>query len=431
MYDIRLPRSGIAQPGQCVRAFLLDAGAGARVPQFDETVNTTEQFFAPCPRGLESVLASELKALDADTLSVVKGGVQFRGPYSLSYTINLESRIASRVLWRVGYARYVSEKDIYEAACGLGWCDWFDSHRTIRVNVSAIRSPLQSLDFTTLRIKDAVCDVFRAVASRRPDVNTRNPDVRIHAFLTGDDCTFYLDTSGEALFKRGYRASGGEAPMRENLAAGILRLIDWQPGVALFDPMCGSGTFLTEAAMIAADMAPGAYRRFGFEKLKTYDAKSWQSLRDRARMRKKTLSEIGIYGSDRSSEAIRLARENLAAVGLESGVGLKTANVLETSPPVPSGLIVTNPPYGLRVDDEKQLAEFYPQLGDVLKKKYSGWTAYIFTADMRVPKLIRLNASKRTPLFNGALDCRLFEFKLVVGSNRKIRNAVASNAETE
>ncbi len=394
-------------------------------------MSTTEQYFAPCPRGLEAALASELKALKADAVAVVKGGVQFSGPYSLCYTINLESRIASRVLWRVGYARYRSEKDIYEAACGLGWCDWFDVGRTIRVNVSAIRSPLQSLDFTTLRIKDAVCDVFRAVTSRRPDVNTRNPDVRIHAFLTANDCTFYLDTSGEALFKRGYRRSRGDAPMRENLAAGILSLIGWRSGVRLFDPMCGSGTFLTEAAMIASDMAPGADRRFGFEKLKVHNAKAWQSLRDAARRRRKTLSGIGIYGSDQSGEAINWARQNLAAIGMESGVDLKTANVLDTSPPVPSGLIVTNPPYGVRMDEEKRLLELYPQLGSVLKKKYSGWTAYIFTADLRLPKRIRLNASKRTPLFNGALDCRLFEFKFVAGSNRKIRNAVISNAKTE
>ena len=387
-------------------------------------MNTTEQFFAPCPRGLETVLALELKALGAEAVKAVKGGVGFRGPFSICYTINLESRIASRVLWRVGYARYSSEKDIYEAACGVEWCDWFDANRTIRVNVSAIRSPLQSLDFTTLRIKDAVCDVFRAVTSRRPDVNTRNPDVRIHAFLTANDCTFYLDTSGEALFKRGYRGGTGEAPMRENLAAGILRLIAWQPGVALLDPMCGGGTLLTEAAMIAGDMAPGGYRRFGFEKLKVHDARAWQSLREGARTRKKTVNELAIYGSDQSSDAIDLAHENLAALGMEKGVSLNRVNVLETSPPVPSGLIVTNPPYGVRMDEEKRLAEFYSQLGNVLKKKYSGWTAYILTADMRLPKLIRLNASKRTPLFNGALDCRLFEFKLVAGSNRKPRTAL-------
>ncbi len=391
------------------------------LPLVDRSVTSAEHFFAPCPRGLEAVLASELGALGADDVTPVKSGVQFRGPFSICYAVNLESRIASRVLWRVGYGQYRSENDIYETACGLAWPEWFDTHRTIRVDVSAIRSPLQSLDFTTLRIKDAVCDVFRAATSRRPDVNTRNPDVRIHAFLTADSSTFYLDTSGDALFKRGYRRSTGDAPMRENLAAGILRLIGWQPRVTLFDPMCGSGTLLTEAAMVAADMAPGAYRRFGFEKLKIHDAGAWQSLRDRARARKKALNRYSISGSDQSGEAIKSAGENVAALGMEGAVGLKRVNVFETSPHVPSGLIVTNPPYGVRMDEEKRLAEFYPQLGNVLKKKYSGWTAYIFSADLRLPKLIRLNASRRTPLFNGALDCRLFEFKLVSGSNRKIR----------
>ena len=384
-------------------------------------MSATEKFFAPCPRGLETVLAEEIEALRAHEVRAVKGGVQFSGPYQICYTINLESRVASRVLWQVGYTRYDNEKDIYEAARSLPWFDWFGPRRTIRVNVSAIKSPLKSLDFTTLRIKDAVCDAFRAATRRRPDVDTRNPDVRVHAFLTASDCTLYLDTSGEALFKRGYRAGTGEAPLRENLAAGILRLMGWRPGVPLFDPMCGSGTFLTEAAMIAADMAPGGNRRFGFEKLKRHDTEAWQTLREHARTRKKEWTEARIYGSDRISEAIKLARGNLAAIGLERWVNLKRANVLETPAPASSGLIVTNPPYGVRMDEQNRLAEFYPQLGDVLKKQYSGWTAYIFTADMRLSKLIRLSASKRTPLFNGALDCRLFEYKLVAGSNRKVR----------
>ncbi len=384
-------------------------------------MSESETFFAPCPRGLEDVLATELAALDAHDVKAVKGGVEFNGPYQLCYAINLESRIASRVLWRVGHTRYRDEEDIYTAARGLPWFDWFSPNRTIRVNISAIKSPLKSLEFTTLRIKDAVCDAFRAQAGRRPDVDTRNPDVRIHAFLTASGSTFYLDTSGEALFKRGYRSGTGEAPVRENLAAGILLLSGWKPGVPLFDPMCGSGTFLTEAAMIASDLAPGAHRRFGFEKLKPHNAKAWQSLRDRARARGKEFAEASIFGSDRNGEALTLARSDITGARVGPLVRLERANVLESSPPAPSGIIVMNPPYGVRMDEQEQLAGFYPQLGDALKKRYSGWTAYIFTADMRLPKLIRLSASRRTPLFNGALDCRLFEFKLVAGSNRKVR----------
>ena len=210
-----------------------------------------ENFFATCPRGLEPVLAAELRSLGADEPEVVDGGVAFGGSLALCYAANLESRVASRVLWRVGGAAYRSEEDIYRAARALPWPRLFDVSRTIRVNVSAIKSPVKSLEFVTLRVKDAACDAFRDASGRRPDVDTQAPDVRIHTFLTHGEATFYLDTSGEALFKRGWRGVAGDAPLRENLAAGILKLAGWAAPTPLLDPMCGSGTFLVEAAMMA------------------------------------------------------------------------------------------------------------------------------------------------------------------------------------
>lgn len=380
-----------------------------------------ERFFAPCPRGLEAVLAGELAALGAREIGAVEGGAAFAGDMALSYTVNLESRVASRVLWQVGYAKYRSEHDIFAAARALPWNDWFDVKRSIRVNVSAIRSPLKSLDFVTLRIKDAVCDAFRAVRGARPDVDTANPEVRIHAFLTRDDAAFYLDTSGEALFKRGWRAAAGEAPLRENLAAGILRLTGWHPDVPLLDPMCGSGTFLVEAAMIALEIAPGLARPFGFEKLEIFDAKRWRTLRDKARARRQPARPLPIYGSDKFGNVLKLARENLDAAGLEDAIQLKQVDVLESTPPAASGIIVMNPPYGERLATQEDLATFYPKLGDALKKRYAGWTAHILSSDLRLPRLIGLKASKRTPLYNGALECRLFEYKMMAGSMRKNR----------
>ena len=378
-----------------------------------------ETFFASCPRGLEAVLASELTALGAHQVSAVDGGCAFSGDMALCYAANLESRVASRVLWRVGHAPYRTEQDIFAAARSLSWSAWFDVRRSIRVNVSALRSPVASLDFVTLRIKDAVCDAFRAARDARPDVDTANPDVRIHAFLTRDETTFYLDTSGEALFKRGWRAAGGEAPLRENLAAGILRLTGWQPGSALFDPMCGSGTFLVEAAMIALDVAPGLARPFGFEKLENFDAGRWRTLREKAKARRRPAYPLPIHGSDKFGNALEHARANFEAAGLEDAVPLKQADVLESGPPGSSGIVIMNPPYGERLASREELSGFYPRLGDVLKKRYSGWTAYILSADMRLPRLIGLKASRRTPLYNGALECRLFEFKLIAGSMRK------------
>jgi putative N6-adenine-specific DNA methylase len=378
-----------------------------------------EYFFATCPRGLETVLADELAALGAHEPAAVDGGVRFAGAFPLCYAVNLESRVASRVLWQVAHAPYRSERDIFDATRSLPWDKWFSADHSIRVDVSAIKAPVKSLDFVTLRVKDAVCDVFREASGRRPDVDTRAPDARIQAFLSATDFTLYLDTSGEPLFKRGYRKAAGEAPLRENLAAGIIRLARWDPAVTFLDPMCGSGTFLCEAAMIALDRAPGLDRKFGFEKLSMFDGETWQRLKDAARARVRTPQRLEIYGSDRYGEALKLARENLATLGINALVTLKQADVLEMPAPAPSGVIVTNPPYGVRLQDQQALAELYPKLGDALKKKYAGWTAYILSADLRLPKLIGLSASRRTPLYNGALECRLFELKLVAGSMRK------------
>jgi len=387
-----------------------------------------ETFFATCPRGLERVLAAELETLGARDLEPVDGGAAFAGDLGLGYTVNLESRVASRVLWRIGHARYRSEHDIHDAARALAWPRFFDVSRSIRVNVSAIKSPVKSLDFVTLRIKDAVCDVFRAACGKRPDVNTQSPDVRIHAFLTRDEVTFYLDTSGEALFKRGWRAAAGEAPLRENLAAGILKLAGWSAPTPLYDPMCGSGTFLIEAAMMALGVAPGANRAFGFEKLANFDAKKWKELCDNASARRKPATSLPIYGSDKSGKILALARENLLSAGLTDGVQLKQVDVLEASPPAPTGIIVMNPPYGERTAGEDELAAFYPKLGDALKRRFAGWTAYILSADLRLAKLIGLAASRRTPLYNGPLECRLFEYKLVAGSMRRGRSFAAKDA---
>ena len=385
-----------------------------------------ELFFATCPRGLELVLAEELGQFGGQRIHAVGGGVQFAGDFFLCYRVNLESRIASRVLWQVAASGYRSEGDIYQTSFALQWTDWFDPARTIRVDVSATKSPLTSLNFVTLKIKDAVCDKIRRLSGRRPSVNTHEPDISIQGHLTDRDFTLYLDTTGEPLFKRGQRMAAGEAPLRENLAAGILRLAAWVPGIPLFDPMCGSGTILLEAAHMALDIAPGLGRRFAFEKFKNFDARRWRELRQRSAAREKPKVPLRIYGSDLAGDAVKAARANLIVAGLEKIVSLKRADVLELSAPAKEGVIVTNPPYGVRLGEQQALAEFYPKLGDVLKKQFSGWRAYLLSADMRLPKLIRLAASKRTPLYNGALECRLFEYKMVEGGMRKKKSITNS-----
>jgi len=334
------------------------------------------------------------------------------------------------VLWQVAKAGYRGENDVYRTAYAVPWTDWFDAARTIRVDVSATKSPLTSLNFVTLKIKDAVCDKIRQLSQRRPSVDTRDPDIPIQGHLTDREFTLYLDTSGEPLFKRGQRIATGEAPLRENLAAGILRLAGWSPGIPLLDPMCGSGTIVLEAAQIALDILPGLDRHFAFEKFKNFDAQAWRELIRRRTARRKARVALPIFGSDIDGSVLQAAHANLAGTGLEQVVSLKRANVLELTAPAKEGIIVSNPPYGVRLGEQQALAEFYPKLGDVLKKQFSGWRAYFLSADMQLPKLIRLAASKRTPLFNGALECRLFEYRMIEGGMRKKKPAAQSPSQT-
>lgn len=378
----------------------------------------TEHFFSPCPRGLETFLVDELKALGAADVESVPGGVSFAGDWALCWRANLESRIATRVLWRVGEDWYRSEDDVYQIAHSLPWERWFSKDMKLRIYVTASRSPLKSLNFVTLRIKDGVCDRFRETRGARPSVDTRQPDVRIHAFLTADRATIYLDTSGEALTRRGFKQAKVEAPLKENLAAGILKLSGWEPGQTLLDPMCGSGTFALEAAMMALDIAPGIGRSFGFEKLTSFDARQWNRIRTMAEQRRRRTPELNIYASDIDPRQVANARANLAAAGIEGLVHFGEGDFVTLDAPAAEGVIVTNPPYGVRLGDEEELQAWYPQVGDHLKRAFAGWRAYLFTGDPALPKRIGLKASRRTPLMNGDIECRLLEYRIVAGSNR-------------
>ncbi|MBL8374283.1 THUMP domain-containing protein [Accumulibacter sp.] len=377
-----------------------------------------ETFFASCPRGLEQLLAEDLAAAGARDLKQIFGGVHFVADWLACYRANLHSRIATRILWRVAHAPYGKEEDIYRLALDTPWPKWFLAEQTIRVDVTAVKSPLKSVDFVTLRIKDAVCDRFRRDGGTRPSVDTRQPDVRVHGFINGDHCTLYLDTSGAPLYQRGFRQKTVDAPLKENLAAGILRLSGWQPGVALLDPMCGSGTFLIEAAQIALRVAPGARRDFAFQRLRHFDPAAWKRLLDAARAGEAAAAEAGIFGSDISPIAVRATLANLDRAGLLPAVKLSAGDLLDIGAPAERGILVSNPPYGERVSDHDELAEFYPLLGSALKRRFAGWSCYLISADTRLPKLVRLTPSRKTPLFNGALECRLYEFRMVAGSNR-------------
>ncbi len=386
-----------------------------------------ERFFAPCPRGLEAALASELTAQGGELATAAEGGVSFAGPIGLAYRVNLESRLASRVLWQIAHGDYRSEDDLYRLAHGIDWNRHFDVGHTLRVDVAATRSPLQSIEFATLKLKDAICDRFRADSGKRPSVDKERPDVRVHAYLTEREATLYLDTSGEALFKRGWRRDADVAPLRENLAAGVLALAGWAPGTPLLDPMCGAGTIAIEAALAAADIAPGLRRTFGFQKLAWFDGPTWQRIRQHARDRVRTAPpEPSIFASDIDRHAVARCRSNAVAAGVAEWIESTEADVLARAAPCSTGLLVSNPPYGVRLDDAAKLAAFYPRLGDALKQHFVGWTACLLTGDQRLPKLIGLRPSKRTPLHNGAIECRLFRFEIVLGRPQRRPHAASS-----
>jgi putative N6-adenine-specific DNA methylase len=424
------------------------------------------EFFAPCPRGLEAALAAELaeiasRRLPPGALAVgaeVPGGVHLRGNWAGGMAANLHSRIASRVLLKIAQGPYRNEQDIYTLAAGQRWEQWFTANETLRVDITAIKSPLRSLEFATLRVKDGICDRMRSKAGARPSIDTAYPDVRVFAFLTAGDCTLYLDTSGEPLFKRGWRLDKGAAPLRENLAAGILRITGWTPGTPLYDPMCGSGTFLAEAAQVALDIAPGLDRSFGFERLKQFDSAAWRHLKSEANTARNTAQsrphhDLLIFGSDISDVMLEKARANFKRAGL-GNVPLKQLDARNMTPPADApGILVANPPYGERIEvrgrnargearptarelrgednggdegfrraqtqDDAPDSEFFQALGDALKQRFTGWRAFVLTSDRKLPGQLRLRESAKTPLYNGALECRLFRFDLIAGSVRQ------------
>lgn len=378
---------------------------------------TTYSLFVTCPRGLEAPLSQELEQLKCQDIRAVDGGVACKGGMEQVYRINLHSRTASRVLLRLTKSGYRSEQDIYKAAKNIRWTDWFDLEQTFKVKVEGKRAQVKSLDFVGLKIKDAVCDVFRDACDARPSVGKIRPDIRIHAFIDERNIQIFIDTSGEALFKRGYRQDTGEAPMRENLAAGLLLLAGYDGTQPFQDPFCGSGTIVIEAAWIATRRAPGLMRRFGFEKLKNFDAALWKKLQHEAETQIRP-APASISGSDNDRYMIRAAVANAQAAEVDTFIRFEVKDAQDTRPNGEGGILISNPPYGVRLAEVQALQALYPQLGAWLKQHYAGWLAGMFTGDRDMPKFMRLSPKRKIPLYNGNLDCRLFLMDMVKGSNR-------------
>ena len=393
------------------------------------------RFFAPCPRGLEGVLAEELALLGARGLHPVHAGVHCEGDRACGYRINLQSRIASRVLCWVASGRYRSDDDVYRIARRQDWPARFTVRQPIRVDLTARGGQARSIPFLTLRIKDGIVDAFREHCGERPPVDTHNPEVRIFGHLDARHLHLYLDWSGEALFKRGWRGQHdkGAAPLKENLAAGLLALSGWTPQQALADLFCGSGTLLIEAAQRRCGIAAGGQRHFGFERLADFDAALWQALKEEAAQQARTLTAQAsgltpLLGMDIAAEEIARARRNALRAGLPPATirwrqadaflsdrsdfhpGTTAHQSTSLNSPAdrePSGLIVSNPPYGERMERPANMA-----LGRGLRDRWPGWILWILSQEEGLPGLWQMRTSRKIALMNGSLACHFLAFPL-------------------
>ena len=448
------------------------------------------QLFLPCAAGVEDYLADEvhrITRLAGDDLLVGRGGVVLRASWREALQLNLHSRLAQRVLVQLSHTMYRSENDLYAAASAVAWEIWFTTKQTFKIEVTAQHSPLKSLNFAALKIKDAVADRFRhKFNDMRPSVDTRWPDVRVYVHLTVDTVTIYIDTTGEPLFKRGWREDKGDAPLKETLAAAMIAASGWgngqegqcKDGVPLYDPCCGSGTIAIEAAQIACNIAPGINRKFAFQKYLPFQPHVWDGLLDQAEAAI-TEPTAPVFGSDVSFRMVDFAERNAERAGVANAVQFRGGDALQRMPPAPSGVMLVNPPYGERIDvagvagtpsvqarDQRRAqqfqgqaiddfgqpifndgsdqppevprrdraanpgreqaqdawgeasADFFPQLATHWKKNYAGWTAHVLTPDLKLPNKMRLKESRRVPMWNGPIECRLFRFDMVAGSAR-------------
>lgn len=405
--------------------------------------------FLPCAAGVEEFLRAEVARilnLPANAMSQSqRGGVALMANQNDVMLLNLHSRLCQRVLIRVAHAPYRSELDIYEIAKAVQWDAWFISSRSFKIEITAQHSPLKSLNFAALRVKDAICDRFRDLTGERPSVDTHRPDMRVYAHLTADHATLYLDTSGEPLFKRGWREEVGEAPLKETLAAAMLAAIGWaeaaEQGVPLYDPCCGSGTIAIEAAQIACQIAPGLNRFFAFERFEGFDPIPWEAMRQKA-LQQVRGSPAPIFASDVAHRMVDFAQRNAQLAGpdgiVSKAIHFRGGDALHRMPPVDlaanqAGLMILNPPYGERIETggfsktmtiapsaEGQTGQdFFSLLATHWKQNFAGWTGWILTPDLKLPTRMRLKESRRVPMWNGPIECRLFKFDMVAGEARK------------
>lgn len=375
------------------------------------------QFFAVTSRGLQEPLVEELKELGFKNIEKGPGGAYFDTNWEGCYRANLQSRLASRILKPVlDFPAYDGE-ELYGHVLKHDFTKYIDLRQTFKVEAVVQECKIHDQRFVAMKVKDAIADQFREALGERPNVETKTPDFKVYVRGYKNQFQLSIDTSGDALFMRGYRREAGVAPLKENLAAGLLRLADWKMDCAVVDPMCGSGTILIEAALMALNMAPGSFRKgFAFEKLKGFDESVYDKVIEELADQEKQELPFMFYGFDSDRKVIQTAKENARRAGVDHLIQFKTSDIATLEPPVEKGMLITNPPYGTRIGDEDNLRDLYRDLGYTLKHRFQGWQAWLLSGNKDLILDLKLKANRRHAVYNGPIECKFLCYEMIQGN---------------
>lgn len=368
--------------------------------------------FATVALGVEELTAAELQRLGASEIQVVRGGVGFGGDRRILYRSLLRLRTASRVLVQLGSFPCASPQELYDGMRSLPWTELLTPAMTLAVDCTLRDSAITHSHFAALKAKDAIVDLLRDATGSRPNIETKAPDLRVNLHIAKNRATVSLDASGAPLDRRGWRLDRNDAPLRETLAAAIMLHTGWDGSVPLMDPMCGSGTLLLEGAAMALGQPAGGGREFGLMRWRDFDRRLWERLLQEEQAAAASSLTVPVLGFDRDPKAIIACRENARRAGLEYAISFDRRPFEDTEPCGHQGVLVMNPPYGVRMGDKSELEGLYRKIGEVFKRRFTGWTAYLLAGDLELARLVGLKPARRFVLFNGPLECRLLKYEL-------------------
>lgn len=373
-----------------------------------------EKYIAKTLHGLENVLANELAKLGAQNINPLKRAVEFTGNKKMLYKANYELRTALSILKPISSFIVKNEDDLYRYISKINWNHYMEINSTFVVNSIVNSKDFKHSKYVSYKTKDAIVDQFRRKTGKRPSIDVETPDLRINIHISNNDCNVSLDSSGDPLFKRGYRVEGHIAPLNEVLAAGMILLSGWDEKSTFIDPMCGSGTLLIEAALMASNTPPGIFREeFGFMNWKDYDETLFEEVKNELNQKRNVTCKI--MGSDISARAFDTTNKNLLKAGVRDIVKIKKVDFEDFIPPGDGGIVISNPPFGERIQRD-DLNEFYSSIGSRLKHHYAGYSAWLLSSNYEALKHIGLRPDKKHILFNGALECKFQQFKIFSGS---------------